>query len=128
MSGTGTAAGKCRPNMRPVWTIFGRVSIAAALNMLRLASARCSTGRESSAPRACTTGVPVDLSDPVVAVRPPEGGEPGRHLVVGLLPADLLPPVRRASNRPPQPVRVVVQLSQPVRLRTDVAAREQILL
>ncbi len=45
MSGTGTAVGKWRPNIRPVWTIFGRVSIAEGLNMLRLPSARASTMR-----------------------------------------------------------------------------------
>ena len=45
MSGTGTASGKWRPNISPVDTIFGSVSIAAELNRLLLASARASTGR-----------------------------------------------------------------------------------
>ena len=58
-SGTGTAIGNGRPNMRPVCTIFGSVSIAAELNWLFVASAWRSTGRYSTAPRSCTTGLPV---------------------------------------------------------------------
>src|SRR5262249_8336317 len=42
---------------------------------------------------------------------------------------DLLPtPAARAANRHAQSVGVVVQLLHPVRLRTDVAARERVVL
>jgi hypothetical protein len=44
MSGTGIDAGKGPPNMSPAWTSFGSVSIAEALNTLRLRSARAKIG------------------------------------------------------------------------------------
>jgi hypothetical protein len=45
--------------MSPVWTIFGSVSMAAELNMLRVSSARWSTTRYRTAPWSCTIGLPV---------------------------------------------------------------------
>src|SRR4029453_7248934 len=66
--------------------------------------------------------------DRLVPVSFADGDQPRRHLVICLVPRDLLPLAPPASHRPPQPIRIVIELLQAVRLRTDVAARERIAL
>jgi hypothetical protein len=67
-------------------------------------------------------GVAVVHPDRVAAVALADGDQARRDLLVGLVPADLFPAGGRAAHWPPQPLRIVVQLLQAVRLRADVAA------
>jgi len=67
-------------------------------------------------------------ADGVVAVLLANGEQSRRDLVVGLIPTDGVPAVRRAPHRLPQPVRIVIQLLEAVGLRADVAVREWIVL
>src|SRR5262249_10515182 len=71
-------------------------------------------------------GMPGVLPDRSTAAPPADGDRASRALLVGLAPADLLPAGGRPARWPPQPLRIVVQLLQAVRLRADVAAREGI--
>src|SRR5262249_50731689 len=73
-------------------------------------------------------GIPAVHPDRIVAVALADRDQAGRDLVVGLLPADRLPSGRRTAHGASQALGVVMQLLQPVRLGTDEAARERVVL
>ncbi len=57
-----------------------------------------------------------------------EGDDTPRGLVERRLPGHLFPAVRRAPHRSAQPVRILMEILQAERLRTDVTAAERVLL
>src|SRR5262245_5091194 len=66
-------------------------------------------------------------SDGVPPVPCPYAGERRGHLCIGFVPRDLGPSSRGASDRASEPLGIVMELLEPVRLRADEAARERIM-
>jgi hypothetical protein len=55
-----------------------------------------------------------------------DGDQTRRDLVERFLPGDLFPPGRRAPHRPSQPIRILVDILEAQRLRTDMPAAERV--
>src|SRR5262245_31072538 len=64
----------------------------------------------------------------VVPILLADSEQSGGHLGIGFLPGDLLPAVGGTPHGLPQPIWIMIQLLQSVRLRTDEATREWIFL